>query len=148
MSLYNMVFGEDPLLPLILQLLGNPKVGRIRDAWVERIETGLRLAVYTRNGGNNRNHYDDDIEPGPECSCVGCTMTYLVPTHPLYLKDQDDTYDNTYATIYYSMPTDVEQQLKDLGAPEDFVLEDFAVDAPDMEQRWKDALENISGKKE
>lgn len=52
MSLYNIVFGENPLGEALLATLGlKPEtVGRYRDCFV----SGGEIAVYTRNGGGNR----------------------------------------------------------------------------------------------
>jgi len=143
MSLYNMVHGTNRDAPLVLALLDREPgdFGRFRDAWVERsAEGGIRLVVYTRSGGGNRTHSDEDAEPGPRCGCSGCTMTHVVPTHPLYLEDRDDDRDPSYATIYFRVPDDAEATLEALGAPEGFVLASLAIDPPDMRARWAAAL--------
>lgn len=106
-GLYNMVFEANPLGAAYLQhLLGLSlaDVGRYRDVWLERVEgDDVRVAVYTRNGGGNRGHFDEGAA-GPECTCTGCIITYHLPTHPLYRFDEDDGFDNTYATVYFSLP--------------------------------------------
>jgi hypothetical protein len=58
----------------------------------------------TRAGGGNREHNDDETEPGEDCGCWGCQMQYVVPKHPQYIHDEDDDSDSTYARIYYAIP--------------------------------------------
>lgn len=52
MSFYNMIFGKNPMSDVILATLGLTRsdVGRFRDVYLEE-DT---IAVYTRNGGGNR----------------------------------------------------------------------------------------------
>ncbi len=68
MSFYNMVFGETPMADVLLAILGldRSKVGRFRDAWVETDGDDVVIAVYTRNGGGNRE----------ECWCVTLDLAY------------------------------------------------------------------------
>src|SRR5690348_7711199 len=91
MGLYNLVFDVDPAVTLVLTFLGaTPSdFGRFRDAWIDRMpDESLRLVVYTRNGGANREEH----------------MPKNLAKHPLYLGDQDDKFDETYASIYFRMP--------------------------------------------
>lgn len=130
MGLYNMVFGNDPRVGAVLLLLEKESAafGRFRDAWIEKTEAGeLRLAVYTRNGGNNRGEYMPDW-------CA---------EHPLFISDKDDDFDNTYATIYFKMPEDALAKLRALGFPEDATLEDLASPEVDMSARWLAAIEAL-----
>lgn len=79
MSMYEMMFGQNPVAPLILEALALPPiaVGRFRDAFVSSGE----FAVYTRNGGGNREHYGcEGEEEGEDCFCTGCIMTYQLPS--------------------------------------------------------------------
>ena len=136
MSLYGLVFGKNPSSDDILAALGNPDVGRFRDAWVEKAEDGsLRIAVYTRNGGGNREHWDftyPDATEGETCGCPGCIIQYHLPKHPLYLFDQDDDFDCTYATIYFRLPDGAES------------LADDALDEPlNTDDRWTSAIDAI-----
>jgi hypothetical protein len=132
MSMYGMVFGRSPLtFPILLSLgLTLEDVGRYRDAWVSEGE----FAIYTRNGGGNREHWIDDDEPGLNCRCTGCTITYHLPQHPNYLRDRDDEFDSTYATVYFSIP----DELKELFEP-------FDVGKVDTDQRWLDAIDALKG---
>ena len=59
------------------------------------------------------------LEPASaECGCTGCVIGYRLPAHPLYLRDEDDEFDSTYATIYFRTPEQAVALLKDLVAQE------------------------------
>lgn len=134
MSLYEIMFGDGKRGWPLLSALGFEKVtdvGRYRTAWLERDavspvgDDGIvncRIAVYTRNGGGNREEYAQ----------VFATLA----THPCYLFDIDDEFDATYATIYFSMPEVLVDQLDTL-TPE---WRDRLQDAVDTSARWKKAI--------
>lgn len=89
MSLYNMVNGVNPATFFVLPLLGEKhpdEYPRFRDCFVTENE---EIAIYTRVGGGNRG--------------VGFGEEELVK-HPNYMRDEDDDYDPTYATYYFSVP--------------------------------------------
>jgi hypothetical protein len=142
MGLYNMVFKTSPQMPLVMALLERQPFdfGRFRDAWVEKDDsqpTGLRLVVYTRNGGNNREECMPDFTGDP-----------------LYLSDKDDEYDSTYAAVYFRVPDPVPQSLLDECPPEFNTRETLlakvrsvALDPVDMRARWERAIESIRGSK-
>lgn len=90
MSLYNMLFGRNPYSQILLSLLGlsESDCGRFRDCFTN--ENGTEIHVYTRNGGGNREEYQDTIDE--------------LAKHPCYLSDADDDYDCTYATIVFRVP--------------------------------------------
>jgi hypothetical protein len=124
MGMYNLVFGSGERgLPLLRALGFNAveDVGRYRDGWVEKDgEGGYRIAIYTRNGGGNRPEYMPDLS-GNE----------------YYLFDKDDTFDTTYATIYFRLP----QVLADAIAAAR--AENPELDMPDpvdMDERWQHAI--------
>lgn len=99
-----MLFGRNALSPLLLEIIGNPNVGRFRDAFVVASDGGVpEIHVYTRNGGGNREHYADG-EASAACDCTGCIITHQLPAHPLYLGDRDDDFDYTYATVRFRVP--------------------------------------------
>lgn len=156
MSMYNLVHGQNPLASMVPFLLEQPEsyFGRFRDAWVEGREDGsVVLAVYTRNGGGNREHYDDEKEAGPDCDCTGCIGSYRLPEHPLYIEDRDDDYDCTYATFYFRVPEGGEARVlaaaKEAGAaiPEGWSLRDVAQVPPDMQAKWESAIAAIGASK-
>lgn len=90
MSLYNMVFGVNPDSDKLLSILGKTRddFGRFRDVFVE---DGM-IVVHTRNGGGNREAYEDVFEEMAE--------------HPWYSHDEDNDFDCTYANIYFKIPDD------------------------------------------
>lgn len=68
MSMYGLLHGENSDADLLLAALGLTRndVGRYRDAWVS--EKG-EIAVYTRNGGGNRQCWHED---SPEYGSAEC----------------------------------------------------------------------------
>jgi hypothetical protein len=93
MSLYNLVFGTNPNSEQLLSLLGKTKsdFGRFRDVYVE----DGHIVVHTRNGGGNREDYEDVFDEMSE--------------HPWYVRDADDDFDCTYANIYFKIPDNMIQ---------------------------------------
>lgn len=140
MSLYNMMFGQNPQSDVILAALGLTKmdVGRFRNAWVVAEEDGPVIRVHTRNGGGNREHWDGETERGETCGCTGCLMAFKIPKHPNYLHDQDDDFDSTYADIYYSLPEAYAAELAAI-AEERFV---------EPGKKWQQLLAALSGAKQ
>ena len=114
MSMYNMIFGENAASDWLLALLDLTRadVGRFRDAYVT--DDGTQIAVYTRNGGGNREHWGDE-EAEPDCSCTGCIIECRLPKHPLYVRDEDDEFDSTYATVFFRVPDAALSLVKDLA---------------------------------
>jgi hypothetical protein len=90
MSLYNALFGVNPFAELLLATLklSPDAVGRFRD--VHLTEDGKRIVVFTRNGGGNREEYQDVIAQ--------------LQAHPLYVRDWDDDFDCTYASFEFKVP--------------------------------------------
>jgi len=88
MSMYNMIFGSNPDTEDILKFLGKTQgdFGRFRSVY---LEDGF-IVVHTRNGGGNREDYEDVFDEMSE--------------HPWYSHDADDDFDCTYANIYFKVP--------------------------------------------
>ena len=88
MSLYNMIFGMNPDADKLLEFLGKTKedFGRFRNVY---LDDGF-IVVHTRNGGGNREDYEDVFDEMAE--------------HPWYSHDEDDDFDCTYANIYFKVP--------------------------------------------
>lgn len=86
MTMYNMLFGKNPDTKTILSALSLTEldVERFRDCWI----VGEKIVIFTRTGGGNREDYPN---------------TALV-NHPLYLYDEDDDFDQTYAYYYFAIP--------------------------------------------
>lgn len=114
MGMYNAIFGNDEHYREILDVLGLsvPHFGRFRDAFV----TNGEIAVYTRLGGGNRPGYAAVIES--------------LQAHPFYLRDQDDGFDCTYATFYFSIPDEHKERLSK-----------FDIGPFDPDARWKAAIQ-------
>lgn len=100
MSLYNMLFERNPLAPMLLEIIGESvdSVGRFRDCFVCDGE----IHVYTRNGGGNREEYEGTFEG--------------LRSNPLYLRDFDDDFDCTYATICFRCPDELKPLLEFIGS--------------------------------
>ena len=96
--MYNILFGRNEVAPLILATLGltTANVARFRDAFISE----GKIAVYTRLGGGNRECY---CENGDKHDCYQAKIAFL-QGHPNYLSDEDDDFDETYATFYFSIP--------------------------------------------
>jgi hypothetical protein len=153
MTMYNLAFGSSHnAAALVPTFLGaDTEVGRFRDAWFERDTTdeSVILAVYTRNGGGNRECWDGEE---PDCDCTGCLMTKHIPQHPLYVRDEDDSFDATYATIYYRIPlAGLDDRLnEDLPLPDTMswngtaaILLEKATDPVDTGARWQDLFDKM-----
>lgn len=102
---------------------------RLRDMWVEKSPDGPVLAVYTRNGGGNREHYDDMPDSGPCTACQGDRAT----THPAYLRDEDDDFDSTYRTYWFAFPESLPNEIKE-------ILAEVAEDPRNMSEVWQQAI--------
>lgn len=96
MDLYNLLLGDGKQgargATCIAALGIEPKqLGRFRDAWTEVGPDNLvRIAIYTRNGGANREAYAEEIS--------------AMQANDYYIADVDDDFDSTYATFYFRMP--------------------------------------------
>jgi hypothetical protein len=55
------------------------------------------------------------------CACPGCTVEYRLPAHPLYLFDEDNDFDCTYADIHFKLPPDYAVELKAIADGQEFV---------------------------
>jgi len=115
--MYNLVFGTNQMSDAILATLGltRDNCGRFRDCGVARGE----IWVYTRNGGGNRDEYQDTLDALAE--------------HPCYLRDEDDDFDCTYCTIYFRFPEPFANALNALDGGEAF----------DPSARWQQAIAAI-----
>lgn len=190
--MYGLMFGQNPAAAVILATLKLTRsdVGRFRDAFV----ADGQIAVYTRNGGGNREcvhaespeYGDADCRSEPfektvreyvrrpgssldccrggatyigrepehdhatgrdvvetwyrclapdsaECACYGCAISYRLPAHPLYVRDADDDFDCTYATVYFRFPEDYAAGLAAMDSGE----------AWDPDARWLELIERL-----
>lgn len=90
MSLYNALFGNNPLSDVLLAIINLPadQIPRFRDTKIA--EGGKQIMVFTRTGGGNREEYGEQND----------AMT----KHPLYVSDRDSDFDSTYAEFYFRVP--------------------------------------------
>lgn len=92
MSMFDLVMGNSGFPPALMDLVFDvtpDNCPRYRDHWLEKDGDALMLAVYTRMGGGNREEYAEQIAE--------------LHGLPLWVSDEDDTYDNTYSTIRFRM---------------------------------------------
>lgn len=124
MSLYNMLFGRNPYSELLMAMLGlTPgECGRFRDCYPN--EDGTKIIVYTRNGGGNRDEYQGTID--------------ALAAHPHYVRDYDDDYDCTYASIEFSVPEQFATHVKAIAD---------AADTRTPAEKWQSLMSDLqSGK--
>lgn len=90
MSLYNRLFGMNKDFAPLLGMIGvnMEYFERFRD--IELINNGTIIRVFTRLGGGNRTDYQENWKK--------------IRSHPLYIKDYDDGFDETYAYIEFNIP--------------------------------------------
>lgn len=100
MSLYNMIHGVNKLAGLVMIVLGKKATdfGRFRDAGFDN----GRMFVRTRCGGGNREGYQHVFD--------------AISLHPLYLADEDDDFDSTFATFYFKIPARSEYVIEGMEA--------------------------------
>lgn len=124
MSLYGMVFGQTPYGPALVGLLATVAPldpGRFRDAWVERHGDEIVVAVYTRNGGGNREDQGDALES--------------MHAHPWFRSNADDEFDSTYATLRFTVDVATVVAM-DEGSTIVDNLTLLAGDPVDTDERW------------
>jgi hypothetical protein len=128
MSLYGLVFGQNPDADAWYDLLQSVQPfdsGRFRDIWVERDGDSPVIRLHTRNGGGNREDYEDAIES--------------MRAHPWFVRDVDDDFDPTYADFYFRPdPAQIDQ-------PTMMALVQAAGDPVDMDAAWQAVIDAIRG---
>lgn len=117
MGLYNVLFGTNPVAPVLLACLNlkASDVPRFRDCYID----GEHIVIHTRTGGGNREYYDS-LD-----SCKGNYPEYFsgendpcgpwnsdLQAHPLYLFDKDDDFDRTYADFHFKFPDEYRAELE------------------------------------
>lgn len=109
-----MLFGLNDKAGFLFKLLNlSPEdFGRYRDVYV----TGEHIVVHTRNGGGNREFYEDVFD--------------AMSTHSLYDYDKDSDFDCTYADIYFRHPEKYSELLKEM-----------ATNTVTPNEKWKTLLE-------
>lgn len=120
MSLYNALFGVNPVADVLLACLGTTRdrVPRFRDCF---LDDGC-IVIHTRTGGGNRDFYESEEE------CRSAYPEYFegddppkgpwnvdLRALPGFLRDEDDDFDCTYADFYYAFPKEYEAELRALA---------------------------------
>lgn len=145
-SFYNVIFGQNKHADLLLKILGlnRDDFYRYRDCFLTK---DGKIAVYTRGGGPNRECYcseyplsdrtvsDEDGEwHFSDCPFI---LNSKIRSHPLYLYDEDDDFDNTYATFYFRVPDELKKLLESEGVEAE----------PERSELWKALLEYLKGRR-
>lgn len=94
MSLYNLLFGHNPNSDIILAIL------ELKKSDIERFRncgfTDDGIYIYTRTGGGNRESYPNE----------------KLINSKYYISDEDEEYDCTYATYYFSIPDEIKEDIE------------------------------------
>lgn len=131
-GMYNMILGDGGEVTrsgLLLSVIGaSEDVLRIRDAWVENGSDGEPvIAIYTRQGGGNRECYCADYErehPHPSCNAAS---NERLTANQFYLRDADDEFDSRAPPEYREALSEIMQ------------------DPVDMSNRWRQAIIAMGG---
>lgn len=111
MSLYNELFGINEDTPILLGMLGVNKeyFSRFRDVFL--CNKGCNIRVYTRTGGENRKDFKDNWD--------------IIKQNPLYIKDYDEEFDNTYAYIDFNIPEKYKETAKKMYIKEPMTIHEL-----------------------
>lgn len=151
MSLYNLICNTNNYADIALTVAGldDKNVGRFRDAYFTADENDkIIVEVFTRNGGGNRTcdkYYNDDSD---ECDldddfcCQGCIITNAKKLFPTFLRDEDSTFDSTYASMYFSILPEYQEEINKLIEENPGIL-----DRETFEEKFNKLITAISSKK-
>lgn len=97
-SLYGLLQGENPIADKLLGILNlqREEIPRYRD--ISLNEDGSEIVVRTRTGGGNREDYE--VKNDQLCA------------HQLYIRDEDDDFDCTYAYFHFRVPNELKEWTK------------------------------------
>lgn len=141
MSMYEMMFPDEDRIAraeTMLRAVGlvadeepNITCPRFRDAWLEKIDGRYYVHIYARIGGQNRQDYAD-------------FWHMVTKHHGFYARDEDDAYDETYASIYFDLSKHFENNnvtwTEEMIKMTDSICEDEPVDTA---ARWRAAQEML-----
>lgn len=129
MSLYNMLFGTNEDAPVLLGIIEVNKEYFTRFRDIELTKAGEVIRVFTRIGGEYRKVYKETWQK--------------IQNHKLYIKDYDDSFDETYAYIEFSVPERFVETTRKMfkGEPESFENR-FKKELEDMNKPGTKASEN------
>jgi len=119
-GLYNAVFGRCPFDQLLLKAIGIKveDIPRYRDCY---LTDNNEIVIYTRTGGGNREYYEKPMAANDEIDYKGPYNEDL-RNNPYFERDEDDSFDSTYAYFYYQIPSKIKSEcklLKEFGAVRD-----------------------------
>jgi hypothetical protein len=119
-----MLHGVNPNAPALLHALGlqPTEIDRLRDVSFGKVGEEIVIHVFCRTGGGNREDYPN---------------TKLVE-HPLYIRDEDDNFDCTYAHYYFRLPEEVKTEV----AAQGLALEDL-VDTETLKEKTDRAVDSL-----
>lgn len=119
-----MLHGVNPNAPALLSALKlNPaEIDRLRDVSFGKDGEEIVVHIFCRTGGGNREHYPN---------------TKLVE-HPLYIRDEDDSFDSTYAHYYLRLPEEVKAEV----AAQGLALEEL-VDTETLKEKTDRAVDSL-----
>lgn len=147
--MYRLLHGDSgwPMEMMYAWGLKPDMVGRYRDHWLEQVPDDadtLILALYTRNGGGNREEYADQLR----------RMHELVT----FVSDEDDTFDPTYCTLRFRLTRtqfiawteDAESEAEvETGQDKDAIWDEFFRQSEpnprDMSLIWQAMLATLPG---
>lgn len=132
MSLYNILHGTNRIAPVLLAVLGidqnggEYQSGRFRDIYLNA--DGTQITLYTRNGGGNREEYQEVFDK--------------LATHPCYVRDYDDDFDCTYAYVDFTIPEQCVALCKGFATGEDpkTIHEKFTATIDEMKAMTPDEI--------
>ena|GEM_PF-2594600 len=144
MSLYNALFGVNPMAGLLMQALGinSGDVPRFRDCYLDTEGERPLIAIHTRTGGGNRSMYEsedsarrnypeyfdgNDDPTGP----WNCDLRKVQG----FVYDADDDFDNTYATFFYEVPEAFKSIIE--------TMRDLAGSTTPPAERWQMVLDDL-----
>lgn len=136
MSLYNMLHGVNPLAGGLLEVLGfqPQQFVRIRNVYLVEVDNDLRIAVFTRCGGGNRDDHEHVFSWARD--------------QPTYLRDFDDDYDSTFATFEFAIPeTEDGQSLREQIAALTVEQRLVAIQSKSFRERSQEVLDSITSDK-
>ena len=147
MGLYNALFGENPNKDKLLAILdidqpnGKWSSGRFRDIYVISKGGQKLIALHNRNGGGNRENCWDEANPeAPDCKCAACVINKHLPQHPNYLYDEDDDFDHTYNTCYFTIP-----KIIDINNQASLIINDPPTQTP--HEKWDSLIKKLDAEK-
>lgn len=113
MSLYNMIFGQNPLSNVLLKMIevSPGEIPRFRDAYLD----GDLVVIYTRTGGGNDECYCEGDGDTHEAGCYYKANRDL-ETRPNFVSFEYDDFDSTYAYFRFYVMPDHKDHLEEIKA--------------------------------